>query len=155
MRALLVIDVQKEFKDSNGKYEEAIEFVKNSKKDYDCIIAIAFVHRDGGMFDKHMTWDGCKNVSKESIEYEYDCLFTKDTYAFDVKTFLPKSIEYDVIGCNTEACVLATCFRLWDEEYNFNILVDKIYSTWNGVEECTMNEMFINTFGSCVKTSHL
>ena len=155
MRALLVIDVQKEFIDSNGRYYEAVEFIKRSKKNYDCVIAIAFKNKESSRFSADLAFNGCMHTDKNSIEFDYDCFFIKDTYSFDVKQFLPKGIEYDVIGCNTEACVLATCFRLWDEEYKFNVLIDKVYSTCAGLDKQQVELMFNNTFGKCIKKSDL
>jgi hypothetical protein len=60
-------------------------------------------------------------------------------------------IRYQLIGCDADACLLASGFYLWDKGVEFEILSDYIYSNAKDVDiEQTMKIMRRN-FGDCVK----
>ena len=49
-KALLVIDLQKEFKDNNKKYEKVLNFVNDKMHDYDFLIGTIFQNQNKNFF---------------------------------------------------------------------------------------------------------
>ena len=83
---LLVIDIQKEFKDKTGKkYKKVIDYINNNKDNYDLIIGTFFKNEYPSNFNKKLHWDGCKNASVNSVEYNYDFLFIRNMYIFNFR----------------------------------------------------------------------
>ena len=152
---LLVIDIQKEFKDKTGeKYKKVIDYINNNKDNYDLIIGTFFKNEYPSNFDKKLHWDGCKNASVDSVEYNYDFLFKKSTYILDFEKLLfndlfSKEDKITLIGCDTDACIFVNAANLFDKGYDFRILTDYIYSTSNFDENVTVNILRRN-FGDCV-----
>ena len=68
------------------------------------------------------------------------CIYTtkiieKKGYGLDIYHYLPKYYDYDIIGCETDACILKIAYDLFDKEYNFYILKDYLYSNGKYEEE--------------------
>ena len=59
--------------------------------------------------------------------------------------------EIDIIGCDSDACVLATCFALFDGGYQFKILTPYIYSTGGDVMHNEAYDIMVRNFGKAVK----
>lgn len=147
---LLVIDIQKEFKDKTGeKYKKVINYINNNKDNYDLIIGTFFKNEYPSNFDKKLHWDGCKNASVDSVEYNYNYLCKKSTYIFDIDNLFSKNDKITLIGCDTDACIFVNAANLFDKGYDFRILTDYIYSTSNFDENVTINILKRN-FGDCV-----
>lgn len=83
-------------------------------------------------------------------------LFRKSTYSVDdtVIDFIKSNniTHLDIVGCDSDACVLATCYKLFDNGIDFTILTDFLYST---SRDTSINDSAIKimkrNFGSCVK----
>ena len=149
---LLIIDVQKEFKDTKGKYQKCIDYIEQYKDEYDKTYATLFINNPkvNNQFIKQLKWKDCKKASiDDSIEFDtknIDIVY-KYGYAFH-KDFFSAKDKITIIGCDIDACVLATCFSLWDENIEFRILKDYVYTTnktygWRDVEN-----IFIRNFGN-------
>lgn len=138
--ALLVIDLQKEFKDNGCKnYNKVIKFVNENMRKYDFLIGTCFKNGENKLFKEMLDWNGCENSSiKDSIEYNYNdhpnhLINLKFGYGIDqglidyIKVHNIDTVY--IIGCNSDSCVLATCYRLFDEQINFKVMKDYIYTT--------------------------
>ena len=169
---LLVIDLQKQFKDDNGKYEQCIEFIKSHTDCY--ILGTVFCNDDGSMYEKHLNWSECKNVqyditdkTSEDIEYPYDKLILKNGYSLEsCKNIVPmimnindiakekqhgkRKIKFHIIGCDADACIMATAFSLWDRQEEFDILTDYIYTTANNIKITDIIKIMQRNFGNCI-----
>lgn len=70
----------------------------------------------------------------------------------ELSQYISKDDEVTVVGCDTDACVLALCFQLWDMGVNFEVLTDYVYttSTNKAVIDGSI-EIMKRNFGDCVK----
>ena len=150
MKYLLVIDVQKEFKDKNGRYEKCLKYIKESN--YDGVFGVFFKNENEN-FEKHLNYTDCKDASEKSIEYKALRIIEKNGYSmFNSMLFSKndKNDTVDIIGCDAEGCVMANAFVLWDMGINFNLLTEYIYTTSDFSLEETFKRMKY-LFGDCVK----
>ena len=147
---LLAIDVQKEFKDINGKYEKCIDYINNYKDQYDKVVVTAFKNNKSinSGFIKKLKYKDCQDVELDSLEFNSHNMqiVYKFGYGLPIGFFNQKDNIY-IIGCNIDSCVLATCFNLWDDNINFKILKDYVYTnntkySWKDIEP-----IYIRNFG--------
>ena len=125
---LLVIDIQPSF-NLEPYYSKVINFINENRQNYKSIIATRFLNTENSVFVKRLNFR--KAMTKEKIPFKYDLLIDKFTCGVDkeiCKVFF-KNKMIDVVGCDTDACVLETCFNLFEEDIDFNILTDYCYST--------------------------
>lgn len=170
---LLVIDLQKQFKDKNGKYEKCVNFVKEHFNDY-YVVGSLFRNFDDSMYEKHLGWSECKDVTysfsglSPDVEYPYHKLLCKnDHYNINANSLLDylsiykeaekytgksmPEIKYYIIGCDADACVMASAFELWDRRYDFEILTDYIYTNAEDFSLEDVIKIMRRNFGDCVK----
>ena len=175
---LVVIDLQKEFKDQNGMYEKCIDFIRQNIDNY-YILGTVWKNFDNSKFERHLHYSECKDVEylpvgpgiSPSIEYPFHELILKDGYGINSRGgfnyALDKiykvaskqqnrccpNIKFYLMGCDADACVLASAFTLWDRTSEFNIFTDLIYTT--GGEDLLKHTIKImeRNFGDCVTTS--
>lgn len=119
---LLVIDLQKEFSDDKI-YNKCIDFILKSQ--YDVVYATKFISGNKN-FKKYLDWSFTK--SPQDLEFAADIIIEKHGYGLDDYSILPPNVHYDIIGCETDACVLKVAYDLFDREYDFSILRDYVYS---------------------------
>ena len=124
-KILLAVDVQPEFKDKDGHYEQITDFIKKSS--YDEIIATQCVNSPDSPWIKYQGWDKLMDGAKP-LEFSYDRKFEKKGYGMDDYSVLEKNAHYDIIGYNTGACVLKVALDLFDRGYDFSVLKDYCYS---------------------------
>lgn len=125
-RVLLVVDVQKQFK---GKgYDECLAFITAHRNDYDKIVATVFVNipSENPYFKKKLGYKDCQDATANDIEFEADQVILKSGYGL-MQSMFGKNDHVDIIGTEADACVLATCFNLWDDGVDFTILWDYVY----------------------------
>lgn len=123
---LLVIDLQKQFRDKNGEYEKCLRYIEEHRKDYQFIFSTIFfqntkedfrrktpVDMNGLAFHQppqanpnymlHLNWNGCKDVKNSDLEY---------IHPDDEKCIIPKTGYSD----NSEPPMLTSvCFGFDDE----------------------------------------
>lgn len=131
MRVLLVVDLQPEFKDNDGQYERILDFVK-STKEYDRIIATKCFNLSSSPFIKYSCWFDCLEEIKE-LEFTPYYIVAKSTYGLVDYDILDKDWEYDIIGFNTDGCVLKIAMDMFDRKYDFRVLSQYCYCS-TGIE---------------------
>lgn len=137
---LLVVDIQKEFKDNNGYYEKILDFIDNHYEKFDEVIA---VYCDGKPTESTL---GMRfRADENSLEFPYDRAISKSTYAVPLGE-LNKNDFYTIIGCESDACVLATVFAMYDAGYQFEILRDYIYSQNSKVHRKEIESIYNRNF---------
>ena len=129
-KVLLVVDLQPEFKDSDGQYERIVDFVKEHKG-YDRVIATKCINHPDGPYATYTDWTDCMGTCEE-LEFNANITIYKHGYGLDVYEMLDPKCEYDIIGFNTDACVLKVALDLFDRSYKFRVLKDYCYSS-NGL----------------------
>ena len=164
-RILLVVDLQKQFRDKDGQYDKCLQYINDHKGEYHRIIGTVFRNHDASMYEKHLGWSSCKDVTLSDIEYEYDEIIWKCGYSANINDAFscivdkycgefsptPCTVSFDIIGCDADACVLATAFALWDRRYDFNILSDYIYTTAHDIKKEDILKIMKRNFGECVR----
>ena len=127
MNILLLIDIQKGFPASYDilPYIEKLDFNK-----YDRVIATQFINNEDTLFYKN----GYKKMMEEPeinlfdiVENNCTDIIKKDTYSIPLNKLYnivnKKDISsIDIIGVETDGCILATMFSLWDEKIPFKLL---------------------------------
>lgn len=129
MNILLFIDIQYGFPSAKDliAYTKGIDYTK-----YDKIIATQFINNETTLFYQN----GYKEMLNNGIELypiikeKATDIIVKDTYGIPIAKLYDivkkEDIEnIDIIGVETDACVLATMFRLWDEKISFRLLKSK------------------------------
>lgn len=162
-KVLFVVDLQKQFKDSGGQYEKCLSYIKEHQNYYDYVIGTVFHNLKDSLFVKNFGYTDCTVVGDSDIEYERDEIVIKlAEYGVTemcvvlqgIKiTLRDNNIEIHVIGCETEACVMATAFNLWDAAVDFKILSDLVYTNATEYDNETAIKILKHSFGKCVTTS--
>ena len=157
MKVLLVVDLQKQFRDKFWVYEKCIDYIKSHRDEY-FVVATLFENLDNSMFERHLDWHDCKNSSDSDLEFPYDYCISKTWYSVDKDWKLLEFIqnkfgddsEYFIMGCESDACILATAFDLWDKNVNFKILSNYIYTNNSGISEGMVLSLLKRNFWNCV-----
>ena len=131
MRYLYVIDLQHDFvKGADGRYvyTKCLEFINSHGADYDAIIAPVFIQNptENINFARFIDYDGCKVYTP--LEFAPDKIIYHSGYTGYVNA-LNVNDQVDIIGFDTDACVLSTCFDLFNHNVNFRILSEYCYSS--------------------------
>lgn len=154
---LLVVDLQKQFKDSNGKYDKILDYVKKSSYDaiYGTVFSQNFISVMNPNFRRHLK-DSNSEYEKAvicndcDIEYFYDDVYIKTGYAVNVYEFLKdngvdEDTHIDIVGFGLSS-IMAISSRLWDMFCNFSILNDYTYDA----QISDYKDILINNFGTAV-----
>ena len=173
---LLVIDLQQQFKDKNDNYKKCLEYLEKNCIAYDEIVFTLFsqfIGNEDGSIDysdkylRHLNWKGCERTDVSDIlmpdifsqqdKNGHNVLHTpiriipKNTYAVKLpEEYDPITTHIDIIGCDADSCVLATAFKLWDENYSFHILKDYIFTTSPKIDMKQIMLLMKRQFGDCI-----
>ena len=149
MKILLVVDCQKEFvRDSRGQklYTDIIKYISNHRIDYDEIWSTVYQNGDNVNMQRLLNWENMFNI--EELEYKADRYFLHSGYAPVNMDSLTSGDTVTIVGFDTDACVLATCFSLWDKQITIRILANGCYSsggeTMHQSGLCIMQRQFGN-----------
>lgn len=153
MNILLVIDLQKEFY-KDKKEDKILSFIKNNYSKFDKVIATVFINTEDSNFVKALDYKDCKHSNIESIEFDGNYIILKKTYGLDIKELTSRGITKNdtiyVVGCDSDACIMATCFTLFDNEYDFRILSNYIYTTSSDFSNEDVLKILKRNFGKFV-----
>ena len=127
MKVLLVVDLQSEFKDSDGQYERILNFVKTTT-DYDKIIATKCYNSVESSFVKYDCWHDCLDKVEE-LEFNPSITIVKFSYGLSDYSILNLEDSYDIIGFNTDCCVQKIALDLFDKGFDFRVLSQYCYSS--------------------------
>jgi nicotinamidase-related amidase len=142
-KALFVIDVQKFFENKNTKSvaKKISKYIKVNKGDYSLIIFTVFKNNSESPLWNIFGWKGCGEGKDIEIMDELSDLVDKSKIIFRNTYSLLKAPgikeklkEYeigqiDICGFDTDACILATTYDLFDSGYKPIILKNLCFST--------------------------
>ena len=134
MAYLLVVDLQPEFvKDSPGKlvYQRCLDYINYCGSNYDEVIAAVYKNTDSKNMHALVRWDEMQKIQK--IEFKPTKMYVHSGYSIGNRLNFNEHTKVDVIGFDTDACVLSTCFDLFNMDTNFRILANGCWSS-GGVE---------------------
>ena len=157
MRYLLVIDLQKEFvKDSKGKkiYQQCLEYIAANKDKYNLVIAALYENntRDNPNMDRLLNWNECKSVFP--IEFIANAAYTHAGYSIKEYPNVSQLDTIDIIGFDTDACVLSAAFDVFNLGCNMRILSDLCWSSGGAKMHKAGLMVMERQFGKAVTTSN-
>ena len=124
-KGLIVVDLQRAFSPPPA----LIEGIKKIREGYDCVVTTQFLNHPGSLFETELKYMACQLGSKESeIIIPLSPIAVFDRYSYGLQRphieMLKKQVveRLDIVGCDTDACVLATCFALWDNGVRFRVI---------------------------------
>lgn len=129
---LFVVDVQKEFvKDKMGEkvYQKCLQYIDAHRHEYDAVIAAVYIN-DPTKFanmNRLLNWNDCKKI--ENLEFIPDGTFMHSGYSIKEYPSVTKLDCIDIIGFDTDACVLSACFDIFNLGCNMRILSEYIWSS--------------------------
>ena len=130
MKYLLVVDLQKEFvKDKKGEkvYKDCLDYILAEGRNYDAVLAAVYVNNRNPNMHRLLQWEGCKKI--EQLEFIPDAAYYHSGYSIKEYPKVHASDTIDIIGLDTDACVLSACFHVFDLGCNMNILTKYIWSS--------------------------
>ena len=130
MEILLIVDCQKEFvKDRTGLkiYNSILNYLRAHRVDYDEVWTTVYKNGQNVNMARLLNWEQMLKV--ENLDYRADKYFLHSGYAPITMDTLSQNDRVTVVGFDTDACVLATCFDLWDKQVNLRILANGCYSS--------------------------
>lgn len=130
MRVLYVIDLQREFvKDVKGKfvYDACLKYIEDCRYLYDKVVAAVYKNTYNVNMVRYVGWEEMQqNVS--DIEFRPDEAYFHSGYVIQQKPF-DRFDKVDVLGFDTDACVLNACFELFNANVQFRILSEFCWSS--------------------------
>ena len=141
-KILLLIDLQNGFNISHH-IKSLINFI--DWDDYDYCIATKFINDENTLIFKHGYTEMCHTPDIDFISEldnkAVDAVIVKSTYGLNTEKFkdtigyleadkthdaryetCPNDYQIDIIGVDTDACVLATMFNLFDAGFEINLI---------------------------------
>ena len=158
---LIIVDLQKQFADENKiSYNKCLKFIEDNEKNYTQIVATIFKQNEDNInYKSHLNWNGCIDATIDDLEFDTNNkkILYKNNYGTFNASFLQQHLQcepddiIDIIGCDSDACVLALCFSLWDNGYtNFRVLTDYVYTTANDFDNEFVIKLMRRNFGDCI-----
>lgn len=147
---LIVVDLQRAFHPP----AELVENIRQILPEYGIVIATQFLNRPKSSYETQLGYTRCQIGSPESeivIPLKPAAVFDRFSYGLQ-----PLHIErlkqypvakWDIVGCDTEACVLATCYNLWDNHIPFRVLKDLCYSSGGEEQQAAAFKIMGRSFG--------
>lgn len=129
MEYLFCVDVQPEFaKDRKGKdtYNRLLKFIQKVSPFY-TVIAPVYLNKTNPNMHRLVGWNEMKEIS--NLEFRYDYLYYHSGYSITEYPKFQPGDKVVIVGFDTDACVLSTCFDLFNLGVNFKILVDGCWSS--------------------------
>ena len=148
-KVLLVVDLQPEFvnDESRDAYKHVLDFVTHTKE-YDQIIATRFV-RGNTNFKRYLDWEFTSEP--KNLEFHPDIIRDKTGYGLSDEQYLQLSRDYhyDIVGCETDACVYKLAMDLFDREFDFSVLYPYVFTSADINSELLLS-LFTRNLGSAV-----
>lgn len=129
MNYLLVVDLQTEFaKGFEGKavYERCLDFIQRAHPMY-TIVAPIYINKTNPNMHRLVSWNEMKDI--KPLEFHADYIYAHSGYSIKEYPAFNHGDHVDVIGFDTDACVLSACFDLFNLGVDFRILVNGCWSS--------------------------
>ena len=162
---LLVIDLQEQNRDALLHCETVKDFIRTHQHDYDEIIFTVFSQHSLDSdceyhtgYHKYLDWDDCAECNTTDLMIDpvigvdvNTRVLVKNTYAAKLPDDLkPDNCHIDIIGCDMDAGIMATAFKLWDEQWDFNIPINFVYTTAKNRNYLELKKIYKRNFGHLV-----
>ncbi len=139
-KALIVIDVQNYFINEHTEHIPGLISNHLSRQNYDLLIFTSFINKTDSNFSRILEWDKCfdapdTDIVNELINRNQNIHIIRRSSYSAVTNELEQLLNFSQIhqaficGIDTDACVIATAFDLFDLGYNFEIIEELCAST--------------------------
>lgn len=138
MRCLMVIDYQKGFaKRADPQIKSRIEKLVDEFSNKDCCVFTKFANHRNSVFERRLGWSAMSTESEQELVVEpreNDVVIEKETYSA-YGAALREHMDANGVssvylcGMDTEACVLATAYDLFDAGLEVHIIEDACASS--------------------------
>lgn len=147
-KALLVVDVQKEFT-HDPVYIEQIKALILDHPYYE-VIGTYFKNQKDSTFVKRLMYFDCMYATKSLIAC--DKLVEKCSYGLPIETieYLKQFSEVNVIGMDSDAGIMAICYQLFNADINFYVLSKYCRSSGGEIINKSAIEILRRNFGPAV-----
>ena len=154
-RALFVIDAQEGFLNEHTK-PALFAIEKLLQQDWDVIIASQFIGTHGSLFETRLGYKGMLSLIEQelcaAVAKAAHRVFRKRGYSAltpDAQEFLRfhQCSDVHVCGFDTDGCVLATCFSLWDAGYAPILIEEAVASSGGKAMHAAALEIAKRSFG--------
>ena len=169
-RVLLVINPQKSFRGNTCALEELTTYVKGVFGWYDLVVVSCFstsvYNNKNKLYSKKLGSCGLPRIFKaEELGYFLSeisgvVILNSNQRGISLQELVEKDetddfngVCVDVIGCNELNAVLATCYRLWDDQYEFRVFTDKVYDDSGFGNGAIDVKLLLESFGACTSNS--
>ena len=169
-RVLLVINPQKSFRGDTCALEELTTYVKGVFGWYDLVVVSCFstsvYNNKNKLYSKKLGNCGLPRIFKaEELGYFLSeisgvVILNSNQRGISLQELVEKDetddfngVCVDVIGCNELNAVLATCYRLWDDQYEFRVFTDKVYDDSGFGNGAIDVKLLLESFGACTSNS--
>ncbi len=153
MRILLVVDVQKEFASTDkGKemYKKLCKFInERGHEDYDQVVATLYKNGNSNNMKTLVGWTEMMDI--EDVDFQADYSLFHSGYCPKYMSFVSKDDTVDVIGFDTDACVLSTLYHLFDADIPFTVFSNGIYSSGGDEMQEAGLKIIKRQFGNALK----
>lgn len=130
MAYLLVVGVQKEFvRDDTCKvvYKRCVDYINACGANYTSVIAAVYKNTSSRNMHSLVHWDEMKTLKK--LDFRPNKMYLHSGYSVGDRLKFEDNSMVDVIGFDTDACVLSTCFDVFNMDVNFRILASGCWSS--------------------------
>lgn len=122
-RVLLIIDVQKQF--LNGNTRRVVEFLQKLLREekFDCVIQSCWQNSPGSRYETELGYREGRDA-RPLLHCPGETVLLRANYSatnYELLDLLRSGDEIFVAGLETDACVLATLFALWDRGFCFRV----------------------------------
>lgn len=164
MKVLMIIDMQKGFINENNQFlvDNINNLIKSNK--FDKIIATKFIN-NGENYKKLLNWDEMKTSPQTDIVIDLPknaIIINKSSYGLPLEFlhldekgrikfndfFLSPKDEIYLVGTDSDACVLAVAFQLFDDGFAPKFIIDSIgSSSKRSISSCEFKTILERNFG--------
>ena len=130
MKVLIILDVQKAFRDTKGQYEKCLKFIREHSHEYFTLATYSSEYT-GDVSDLEFAANRVIYKTGYGIPYlEFAKEYEKLKYIASIfdQTDNP-TLDFYIIGNCTEDSVLSTAFMLSDRNEQFKIFTDLVYTS--------------------------
>lgn len=153
-KILMIVDVQNGFM-NHANYRDLSErinkYIENNK--YDLYVFTKYINDKNSLYEKKLNSTRFQDVDSQSLCVKApsnSLIFEKHGYGLkrdDLNMLKEFGVDkIDICGLQTDACVYAISFQLWDSGIYPNILIN--YTATDPQKEKQAKQMLIHQFGS-------